>query len=135
MDNGITLDQAREAIKIGNPHAAQQILGDLVQADPDNAEAWEMLFSVLENPHEKLDCLNQVLRIHPEDRTTRIKMKKYKAGSEYRDYHTQYRSKVLEKEFRITWRDGIRGIFSSIIGVVKIVYHVIYDLSGGRWLH
>ncbi len=135
MDKQTKLDQAKDFIDVGNTQEARQILGDLIQEEPENAEAWGMLFSVLENPHEKLDCLNQVLRIHPDDKSTRLKFRKYKAGKEYRDYHTQYRRKVLEKEFSVTWQEGIHEIFNALAGVIKVVYQVIHDFATGRWMH
>jgi hypothetical protein len=49
-----------------------------------NADAWQMLFSALDDSLEKLDRLKQVVRIHPDDVRARQKLKKYKAGTNYR---------------------------------------------------
>ncbi len=43
-----------------------------------------MLFSALDDSLEKYDCLKQVVRIHPDDVRAQLKLKKYKAGSNYR---------------------------------------------------
>ena len=55
------LKQATEALRVGDYVEARQILDELVVKEPDNAEAWQMLFSVAKNPLEKLDCLKQVV--------------------------------------------------------------------------
>jgi hypothetical protein len=51
---------------------------------PDNAGVWQMHFSALDDPLEKYDCLKQVVRIHPGVLRAGKKLKKYIAGSKYR---------------------------------------------------
>jgi hypothetical protein len=84
MDSRDKLSQASQALKGGDSGAARQILDDIITTEPDNVEAWQMLFEALDNPFEKYDCLKEIVLIHPNDLEARQRLKKYKAGSEYR---------------------------------------------------
>jgi uncharacterized protein with von Willebrand factor type A (vWA) domain len=85
------LEQAAQALQEGKRDEARLILDQLVVKDPDNAEAWQLLFSVLDDPLEKADCLKQVVRIHPEDEDAKRKLKRYQTGSEYQQAITSRR--------------------------------------------
>lgn len=104
----------------------RQRLDELVVREPDNAEAWQQLFSVLEDPLEKCDCLKQVVRINPNDELAKRKLKEYEEGSEYREAflnRSQARKKAekekkdaeLETQKRISKAKAILGIVISLI--------------------
>jgi hypothetical protein len=90
--------QAEREIKAGNRAQARQILEDVVHHEPDNPDAWMLLFSALDDPFEKHDCLKQVVRIHPKDERAREKLRKYKAGAEYRQARTAMHAKAEQAE-------------------------------------
>lgn len=46
---------------------ARRLLGYVVQQDPDNEEAWLWLARVVETPAQRVDCLQRVLAINPEN--------------------------------------------------------------------
>jgi len=94
------------------------MLSVLVGQEPDNAEAWLMLFSAEENPIEKCDCLKQVVRIHPNDESARQKLHKYQAGSEYREAKSrvQAEGRLVEKEKtkKRKQKEGMQKLLSSL---------------------
>lgn len=122
-----------EALKIGKLREARQILDELVLREPDNAEAWEMLYSAVEDPLERFDCLKQVVRIHPKDERARQKLKKYKASGVYREASTASHQAGIEKEARVGILDGFRAIFSFIRTVIEILWQIYIDLRNLSW--
>lgn len=77
------LEQAAQALQEGKRAEARLILDALIVREPDSAEAWQLLFSALDDPLEKADCLKQVVRIRPQDEDAKRKLKRYQTGSEY----------------------------------------------------
>lgn len=65
------LAQAVQLIKSGNKIAALPILKEIVQAEPDNENAWLLLHSCVEKVEQKKYCLQQALRINPNNQDTR----------------------------------------------------------------
>ena len=59
------LQQAIAAIKSGDKATGQQLLAQVVNADPQNEAAWLWLASTLDDPQEKKECLQKVLQINP----------------------------------------------------------------------
>jgi predicted Zn-dependent protease len=85
MNNPTPLGQAKELIRKGDRDAARRFLEDLIAQMPDDPEVWLLFFEVLDNPIEKCDCLKQAVRLRPDDRKLKEKLRKYCAGAEYRD--------------------------------------------------
>jgi tetratricopeptide (TPR) repeat protein len=59
------LSQAVQLIKSGNKQAALPLLKEVVQADPNNENAWLWLYSCVEIIEQKKYCLQQAIRINP----------------------------------------------------------------------
>jgi tetratricopeptide (TPR) repeat protein len=57
--------QAVQLIKSGNKAAALSILKEIVQAEPNNENAWLWLYSCIENVEQKKYCLRQAIKINP----------------------------------------------------------------------
>jgi len=64
MDSEKALRQAIAAIKAGDNETGQQVLAQVINADPQNEAAWLMLASVVEED-KKRRCLERVLAINP----------------------------------------------------------------------
>ena len=62
------LDPIRHRITAGDRDGARLDLLEILKADPDNAEAWSLLATLLPEPAEQIECYRQVLRIDPADR-------------------------------------------------------------------
>ncbi len=112
---------AKRALQAGDRAGARRMLEELVRAEPDCADAWLLLFAVLDDPHEKLDALKQAQRIRPRDETIREKLRHYKASAEYRAVKTGQREARKEAEARsqterkrVENRRSISAFFSSL---------------------
>ncbi len=65
MDTKTKLAQGIEAAKSGNHTAAQELLYDVVDADPRNEAAWVWLSYVVDTIPDRKICLENVLTINP----------------------------------------------------------------------
>ena len=74
------LNNAVQLIKAGNKQAALPILREVVQADPNNENAWLWLFSCVEKPEQKKFCLQQALKINPDNQNTQKALDKLTAS-------------------------------------------------------
>jgi len=61
------LTQAVQAIKSKDFPTARKILAAIIQQDPKNEQAWLFLTLCVDDPQKKLDCLQQVLAINPQN--------------------------------------------------------------------
>lgn len=60
------LHKAIEALKNGDRRRSARLLGQVVATDPDNLAAWWYLAAVLEDAEQRIQCLQQVLRLRPD---------------------------------------------------------------------
>ena len=63
-----TLDSIRQLINAGDQRGARIALADLLEAEPDNADAWAVMAILLADPAEQAQCYREILRINPNDR-------------------------------------------------------------------
>jgi hypothetical protein len=59
------LQQGIAALRAGNKAQARQLLARAIQEDPRNEQAWLWLSGTVDNDEERLECLNRVLAIDP----------------------------------------------------------------------
>ncbi len=69
----------REALRDGKKREARRIFGDLVRDHPGNAAAWWYLAALLDDPEQKVHCLQQVLRLEPEHAEARAMLARLQA--------------------------------------------------------
>ncbi|MCG3210675.1 MAG: Hercynine oxygenase [Anaerolineae bacterium] len=62
------LQQVRRAIESENVEHARRLLGQLLQANPDNDGAWVLLAQVIKTPEWQRACLERALVINPENK-------------------------------------------------------------------
>lgn len=62
------LDPIRHLINAGDERGARLALAELLEAEPDNADAWALLAILLIDPAEQARCYREILRITPDDR-------------------------------------------------------------------
>lgn len=67
-----TLDPIRHQINAGDQRGARLALAELLDAEPDNADAWALLAILLTDPAEQAQCYREILRINPSDRQAEI---------------------------------------------------------------
>jgi len=66
------LDPIRHQINAGDREGARTALAQLLDAQPDNADAWALLAILLTDPAEQAQCYREILRIDPNDRQAAI---------------------------------------------------------------
>jgi predicted RNA-binding Zn-ribbon protein involved in translation (DUF1610 family) len=66
------LDPIRHQINAGDRQGARIALARLLEAEPDNADAWALLAILLADPAEQAQCYREILRINPNDRQARL---------------------------------------------------------------
>jgi hypothetical protein len=64
-----TLETPKHFIQIGDINTACIELSKVLSSDPNNLEAWELLSKLVDDPNQRADCFNQMLRIDPENKT------------------------------------------------------------------
>ncbi|NIV29392.1 MAG: hypothetical protein GWN58_07755 [Anaerolineae bacterium] len=62
------LDPIRQMVTAGEQRGARIALSELLEAEPDNADAWALLAILLTDPAEQALCYHEILRINPDDR-------------------------------------------------------------------
>ncbi|MBN1994403.1 MAG: tetratricopeptide repeat protein [Anaerolineae bacterium] len=62
-----TLQEAIKAIKSGDKAGGKQILARFLKAEPTNEAAWLWLAQALDNDEQRRHCLEQVLKINPDN--------------------------------------------------------------------
>jgi RNA polymerase subunit RPABC4/transcription elongation factor Spt4 len=65
---GKDLGAIRHRINAGDRVGARRELAELLEVDPDNADAWALLAILLSQPAEQAECYRQILRIDPTNR-------------------------------------------------------------------
>jgi hypothetical protein len=55
-------------VTAGDQRGARIALSELLEAEPDNADAWALLAILLTDPAEQAQCYREILRINPDDR-------------------------------------------------------------------
>jgi len=70
-----TLQKAIATIKAGNKIAGKQMLSEILETGPDNEQAWLWMTKVVDSNHERIECLQQALRINPNNETAHYVLK------------------------------------------------------------
>ena len=70
-----SLDSIRHQINAGDQRGARIALAELLEAEPDNADAWALLAILLTDPAEQAQCYREILRINPSDRQAEVWLK------------------------------------------------------------
>ena len=66
--NANLLDRIRHQIATGDQRGARLALLELLEAEPENPDAWALLATLLTDPAEQARCYREILRITPGDR-------------------------------------------------------------------
>jgi hypothetical protein len=68
------INRARMLLARGDQEAATQELIDVIHSNGRNVEAWLLLADLVEDPDERKDCYNQVLKFDPSNQQARLQM-------------------------------------------------------------
>ena len=70
------IQQAITDARAGNKPAAMAALSKVVRQDPGNARAWYLLSQVVDRPEQAIYCLEQVLKVQPENIQAKQRLQK-----------------------------------------------------------
>ena len=76
-----TLEDAVEAIRLGNPDEGRQILEELLETEEDNPEIWLWLSTVVDNDEDREICLENALALEPDSSVAQRGLDTLKAGA------------------------------------------------------
>ena len=76
-----TLDDAIQAIRMGNPETGRQILEELLEVDENDEEVWLWLSAVVDTDEDREICLENVLALNPANKAAQQGMNSLKAGA------------------------------------------------------
>jgi hypothetical protein len=79
MTNEDELKKAVDLIKAGRKKAGGYILADILREDPENERAWLWVTTCVDNDQERRYCLEQVLRINPNNHAAQKAIEKLTA--------------------------------------------------------
>ncbi len=68
------LQQAREAAQCGDNTTACELLFDVIRQNRQNETAWLWLSEVIDDPDKMHYCLNQVLKLNPNNAAARRRL-------------------------------------------------------------
>jgi len=74
MEKGAELQRAREYANKGNKFEARELLRKIIQNDKRNEQAWLLFSQVAEKQEHEIQCLENVLKINPNNEQARIRL-------------------------------------------------------------
>ena len=106
------LHKAIASIKAGNKSAAIPLLREILQADPNNETAWTWLYASVDQVDQKRYCLQQVLKINPDNQNARaalIKIDRHALAQTPQPSAQKHRSAIQEAVAPQQQRDAFRS--------------------------
>ena len=81
------LNQAVERIKAGKKGEGKQLLVEIIRENPNHELAWLYLAAIIDDPEKKIECLNKVLQINPNNQQAlRMLNPEPESDDEYRSF-------------------------------------------------
>ncbi len=68
--------QAQEYLRTQQLSKAQRLLVEYIKQNPNSAQAWYMLSTVVDDPRKQIECLQRVLRINPDNTEAQSRLMK-----------------------------------------------------------
>ena len=76
-----TLDDAIQAIRMGNREEGRQLLEEILEADEGNEEIWLWLTAVVDTDEDREVCLENVLALNPNNAVAQKSLEDIRSGS------------------------------------------------------
>jgi hypothetical protein len=129
METQGQLKKAADCLANGDRDGARSILDNLLAVSPKNDQAWLLLFSALDKPSEKHDCLRNAVQANPRNEQARQKLEKYSNSAEYRAYRlAAHKARENETDNRRKRTNTVR-VFQ---GILSFLGYILHDLFGHR---
>ncbi len=97
------LDLPKRLLEFGDKPGAITELTKLLQAHPDDIDAWFLMVDAVDDPNKKVDCYRQILQIDPDNQFAQIHYQKLATRP--------FESEVLEKEVEVKPRTQLTPQF------------------------
>src|SRR3990172_4125724 len=68
-------------IRVGRREEAQPLLARYLQTNPDSVDAWMLMSMCISDRQRQVDCLRQVIRIHPDHSLAQSRLVKLLSGT------------------------------------------------------
>ena len=135
------LDLPKRLLEFGDKPGAVTELTRMLQADPDNIDAWFLMVDAIDDPTKKTDCYHQILRIDPGNQFAQIHLQKLdrrpfvsqivEEDKPQMAAHTQlseFRSAAVKKVPAKTMQQGLFGMDYQTTLMVGIFVFVVVVL-------
>ena len=76
-----TIDDAIQAIRMGDREGGRQILEDILEADESNEDVWLWLSSVVDSDEDREICLENVLALNPDNLVAKRGLEALRTGT------------------------------------------------------
>jgi len=76
-----TIRKAADLIRVGRREEARPLLARYLQANPDSVDAWMLMSMCISDRQQQVDCLRQVIRIHPDHSLAQSRLVKLLSGT------------------------------------------------------
>jgi hypothetical protein len=134
------LDLAKRLLEFGDKAGAVKELTRMLQADPDDIDAWFLMVDAIDEPDKKTDCYRQILRIDPGNQFAQIHLQKlnrrpFVSQVEEEDERatastqlSEFRSAVVKKRPVKPAEKGLFGLdyqTTLLVGIVAFVVVVL----------
>lgn len=110
------LQEAIDLIRAKRPKEAYPVLAQYLRIHPNSEEGWHLLSYVIHDPEKKIDCLQRVLDINPENIQAQERLEKFRA--------------VIPPKAE----EGAKsGRFPIWVTIALIIFVGLAILAGGLW--
>ena len=124
-----TLKLGIEAVRRGDKQAAEMLLRQVVNGDPNNELAWMWLASAVDSVEERRRCLENALRINPNNARAQEALSRLGGGSaspRSPERATGGRRRAVNRPQQDSPRDGGRvGVGGSVVPVIVAAVAVV----------
>ncbi len=76
-----TIRKAADLIRVGRREEARPLLARYLQANPNSVDAWMLMSMCISDRQRQVDCLRQVIRIHPDHSLAQSRLVKLLSGT------------------------------------------------------
>src|SRR3989304_4460829 len=76
-----TIRKAADLIRVGRREDSRLLQARYLQANPDSVDAWMLMSMCIRDRQQQVDCLRQVIRIHPDHSLAQSRLVKLLSGT------------------------------------------------------
>ncbi len=123
------LPQAKQLLRAGRKEEARTLLAKYLQQNPQSEYGWWLMSFAVADPGQKIDCLEQVLKLNPNRRKARVRLQELTGSGPLADWETSQLRNDIRQNTSINLHSG-RWI--AIISVFMVVVISLIGFFGYR---